>query len=120
MNERRLPKRYLLNIKLRNFGSTRRYGNGNVHVRCLFKHLLLCMCSVYSSRRGLAALSILVERQCEGLMFGIGESTDSHAFLLCIAESGEAIGFYNELYEDSLSCCFYILSRFLWRRNGCV
>lgn len=41
-------------------------------------------CFVYSSRRGLAALSILVERQCEGLMFGIDRGTDSHAFFCCI------------------------------------
>lgn len=47
--------------------------------------VVACICT---SRRGLAALLILVGGQCESLGTGMGKGTDSHVFLF-IAESGE-------------------------------
>ena len=41
---------------------------------------MLCMITW----RGLAALLILEERQCEGLTAGMGESRNSHAFFVSI------------------------------------
>lgn len=67
--------RYLLTFKSRKFElSSRRYGNGNVHVGCIiFVRVYYTPTFLNMSRRGLTALLILDDGQCESLKVGISE-----------------------------------------------